>query len=77
VAAIDKAETAFKRANELTKGKVAEIHRLLAVIYSDQKRYSEAADELELYLKTKSDETDDAQIHKLIKQMRVKASKLS
>jgi hypothetical protein len=58
----------------LTKGKVAEIHKLLAKIYSDQKRYREAADQLELYLKTTSDAQDDAQIHALIKQMRAKAS---
>ena len=44
VAAVDKAEVSFKRANELTKGKVAEIHKLLAKIYSDQKRYREAFD---------------------------------
>jgi tetratricopeptide (TPR) repeat protein len=77
VSALDKAEMAFKRANELTNGKVSEIHLHLATIYSDQKRYSEAADELELYLKTQSDTSDDAKIHELIKQMRVKASKLS
>ncbi|MFZ0063956.1 MAG: carboxypeptidase regulatory-like domain-containing protein [Pyrinomonadaceae bacterium] len=74
VSAVDKAEVAFKKANELTKGKVAEIHKLLAKIYSDQKRYREAADELELYLKTTSDDQDDAQIHALIKQMRAKAT---
>jgi tetratricopeptide (TPR) repeat protein len=74
VAAVHKAEVALRRANELTKGKVAEIHKLLAKIYSDQKRYGEAADELELYLKTQSDTQDDAQIHALIKQMRAKAS---
>lgn len=74
VSAVDKAEVSFKRANELTKGKVAEIHKLLAKIYGDQKRYREAADELELYLKTQSDTQDDAQIHALIKQMRAKAS---
>lgn len=74
VAAVDKAEIAFKRANELTKGKVAEIHKLLAKIYGDQKRYLEAANELELYLKTKSDPKDDAQIQELIKQMRAKAN---
>ena len=62
VAAVDKAEVAFKRANELTKGKVAEIHKLLAKIYSDQKRYREAADQLELYLKTTSNAQDDAQL---------------
>lgn len=74
VSAVDKAEIAFKRANELTKGKVAEIHRLLAILYSDQKRYGEAADELELYLKTQSDSSEDAKIQEIIKQMRAKAS---
>ena len=77
LAAIDKAETAFKRANELTKGKVPEIHKLLAKVYSDQRRYAEAADELELYLKTETDTTNDAQIQDLIKQMRTKANKLT
>jgi tetratricopeptide (TPR) repeat protein len=77
LSAIDKAETAFKRANELTKGKVPEIHKLLAKVYSEQKRYAEAADELELYLKTEADSTDDAKIQDLIKKMRAKASKLS
>lgn len=73
VSAVDKAEVAFKRANELTKGKVAEIHLLLADLYSDQKRYAEAANELELYLKTAPDKADDAKIEELIKQMRAKA----
>ena len=74
LSAIDKAEVAFKRANELTKGKVAEIHKLLAKVYGDQKRYREAADELELYLKTQSDAQDDAQIQELIKKLRAKAT---
>jgi tetratricopeptide (TPR) repeat protein len=74
VAAIDKAEAAFKRANLLTKGKVPEIHRLLAKVYSDQKRYKEAADELELYLKTRADDSEDQQIQDLIKQMRAKGN---
>ena len=77
VAAVDKAEAAFKQANLLTKGKVAEIHLLLARLYSRQKRYGEAADELELYLKTQSDSSDDVKIQELIKQMRIKANKLS
>lgn len=75
VAAVDKAELAFKRANELTKGKVPEIHLLLANIYSDQKRYTEAANELEFYLKTQSDTQDDAKIQELIKKMRGKVTR--
>jgi len=77
MSATDKAELAFKRANELTKGKVAEIHKLLAKVYSVQKRYGEAADELELYLKTQSDTADDVRIQELIKEMRAKANKLT
>lgn len=73
LSALDKAELAFKRANELTKGKVGEIHLLLADLYSDQKRYREAADELELYLKTRRAPSDDAKIEQLIKQLRAKA----
>ena len=71
--ALDKAEAAFKRANELTEGKVADIHWQLANLYSDQKRYREAADELELYLKTEADATDDERIQQLIRQLRAKA----
>lgn len=74
LSAVDKAEVAFKRANELTKGKVAEIHKFLAKIYGDQKRYREAADELELYLRTQSDVKDDAEIQELIKKLRAKAT---
>lgn len=72
-ATLDKAEMAFKRANELTKGKVAEIHWQLAKLYDNQKRFREAADELELYLKTQSDAADDAKIQEWIKQLRAKA----
>jgi Tfp pilus assembly protein PilF len=74
ISALDKAEQSFKRANELTKGKAPEIHWQLANLYSDQKRYQEAADELELYLKTQSDTQDDAKIQELIKKMRAKAT---
>ena len=73
VSALDKAEVALKRANELTKGKVGEIHLLLADLYDNQKRYIEAAHELELYLKTQRDTADDAKIEGLIKQMKAKA----
>ena len=60
LAAIDKAKSR-QTTNALTKGKVPEIHKLLAKIYGDQKRYREAADELELYLKTQSNVEDYAQ----------------
>ena len=74
VSALDKAEQALKRANELTKGKVAEIHMLLANLYEDQKRYAEAVNELELYLKTQSDNREEQKIQDAIKSMRAKAA---
>lgn len=74
----DQAEAAFKRANELTEGKNAEVHKQLAGLYSDQKRYKEAADELELFLKVlpknKSMEAEVERIRGLVKQLREKAA---
>lgn len=68
------AEAAYKRANELGKGKVADVHWQLAGLYSDQKRHKEAADELELFLKTQSNARDAEKIKQLIKQLREKAA---
>ena len=67
------AEASFKRANELTKGKAAEVHWQLAGLYNDQKRYKEAADEFELFLKMQPKSTDTEKIRALIKQLRDKA----
>lgn len=70
------AEAALKRANELTKGKFSEAHWQLAELYNQEKRYREAADELELYLKTFPAKAADAEkIRKLIKQLREQAGK--
>ncbi len=71
---LDRAEEALKRANELGKGKVAEIHWQLAGLYSDQKRYTEAADEFELFLKAEPKAADAEKIKVLIKQLRGKAT---
>jgi tetratricopeptide (TPR) repeat protein len=70
----DQAEIAFKRAHELSGGKLAEVHWQLAGLYSDQKRYKEAADEMELFLKTAPKEEDPEKIKALIKQLREKAN---
>lgn len=71
---LDRAEVAFKRANELSKGKVADIHWQLAGLYNDQKRYAEAADEFELFLKTQPKAADAEKIKVLIKQLREKVA---
>ncbi|MBI4473750.1 MAG: carboxypeptidase regulatory-like domain-containing protein [Acidobacteria bacterium] len=66
------AEAAFKRANELSSGKASEVHRQLAALYIDQKRYDNAADELEFVLKTDDKAEDAPKIRELIKQLREK-----
>ncbi|MFN2511988.1 MAG: carboxypeptidase regulatory-like domain-containing protein [Pyrinomonadaceae bacterium] len=69
---IDQAEEALKRANVLAKGKVGEVHWQLAGVYREQKRYKEAADELELFLKAEPKAADAEKIREAIKQLRVK-----
>ena len=71
---LDQAEVAFKKANELSKGQTPEVHWQLASLYSDRKRYKEAADELELLLKADPKTEDVEKIRNLIKQLREKAA---
>ncbi len=66
----DKAELALKRAEQLTNGKDADIHWQLAGVYNDQKRYREAADQMELYLKNAPKGEDPEKIKGLIKRLR-------
>lgn len=74
---LDQAEAAFKRANELANGKSADVHWQTAGLYHDQKRYKEAADEFELFLKTQPKAADAEKIRELIRQLREKAAKQS
>ncbi|HEX7297174.1 MAG TPA: tetratricopeptide repeat protein, partial [Pyrinomonadaceae bacterium] len=67
------AETSLKRANELTKGSEPDVHWQLAGLYSDQKRYAEAATEFELFLKNKPDARDAEKIKQVIAQLKQKA----
>lgn len=67
------AEVAFKRANELSQGKSAEIYWQLAALYSEQQRYGEAADALELFLKNQPKARDAAKIRESIKVLREKS----
>jgi tetratricopeptide (TPR) repeat protein len=69
------AEASLKRARELGKGKAAEVHFQLARLYSGQNRYSEAADELELYLKNRPGVPDADKMKQTIQQLREKAAK--
>jgi len=75
---LQQAEESLKRARELGKGRTPDVHRHLAQLYSDQKRYSEAADSLELYLKNQPGDPDPqkvAEIRELIRKLREKATK--
>lgn len=69
----DQAEIVFKRANELSQGKAPEVYWQLAALYSEQQRYSEAADALELFLKNQPDTRDAAKIKQSIKVLREKS----
>ncbi len=70
---LTQAETALIQANKLGKKESAEVHWQLARLYGEQKRYNEAADELELFLKYSSGSSETEKIKQTIKQLRQKA----
>lgn len=70
LARLDEAETYLKQANVLAELKLAEAHWQLALLYNQLKRYAEAADELEIFLKVQPDSRDAQQIKKLIQRLR-------
>ena len=68
------AEPHLKRAAELGGQNIpADVHMHLAQQYSNNKKYKEAADELELFLKKAPDARDAENIRNIIKQLRAKA----
>jgi Uncharacterized protein conserved in bacteria len=70
----DAAETNLKKAESLSKEKLPDIHWELALLYyHNLNRPSDAADQLELYLKANPKNPNKAQIEKLIKQIREKS----
>ena len=70
----EKAETNLKKAADLSKNKLADVHWELALLYYyNLNRYNDAADELELYLKANSNAENKKQVEKLIKTFREKA----
>ena len=70
----EKAEASLKKANELAKNKLPDIHWELALLYyHNLKRYGNAADQLELYLKVKPEAENKEQVKKLIENFREKA----
>ncbi|MBS1795519.1 MAG: tetratricopeptide repeat protein [Acidobacteria bacterium] len=72
----ERAEKNLKKAAELSKNKLADVHWELALLYYyNLDRPAAAADELELYLKANPKAENRAQVEKLIKAMREKANK--
>lgn len=73
------AEKHLLQAKKLATGKVPEIHFELAhLYYADLKKYKEAADELELYVKAiKLSDEEEKKMKKLIADLREKAKKQS
>ena len=71
---LDEAEPYLKQADRLADSKSAEVHWQLALLFNQLKRYKEAADELELFLKVEPDAKDTELIKKLIKKFRQQSS---
>lgn len=69
----ERAESHLKRAHELGEKRVPDVHMYLAQLYSNSKRYREAADELEHFLKEAPNARDAENIKRLIAQLREKA----
>jgi len=67
------AEKSLIQAKKLDKGKTSEINWNLALLYAHNlKRYTDAANELETYLKNEPDAPNKEAVRKLIKQFREK-----
>jgi tetratricopeptide (TPR) repeat protein len=66
----DEAEAYLKRADVLADSKLPDVHWHLALLFNQLKRYKEAADELEIFLKLQPDARDAELIKKLIQRLR-------
>jgi len=71
---LDEAETYLKQADKLAASKSPDAHWQLGLLFNQLKRYKEAADELELFLKTQPDAKDTELIKKLIQRFREKSA---
>jgi len=67
---LDEAESYLKRADLLAESKLPEAHWQLALLFNQLKRFKEAADELEKFLKVQPDARDVELIKKLIQRLR-------
>lgn len=67
---LDEAETYLRQADHLAASKLPDAHWQLALLFNQLKRYKEAADELDLFLKVQPDSKDTELIKKLIQRLR-------
>jgi len=67
------AERYLKQADQLTESKLPDAHWQLALLYNQLKRFNEAADQLEIFLKVQPDSRDSESIKKVIKRFREQA----
>lgn len=67
---LGEAETYLKQADKLAESKSPDAHWQLALLFNELRRYKEAADELELFLKIQPDSKDAELIKKLIQRFR-------
>lgn len=67
---LEEAEKSLRTADRLGESKLPDAHWQLALLFNQMKRYREAADQLELFLKVTPDARDAEQIKKLIKRLR-------
>ena len=74
---LDEAETYLKQADKLGESKLPDVHWQLALLFNQVKRYKEAADHLEQFLKLQPDARDIENIRKLIKRFRQLSSENS
>ncbi len=71
---LDEAEPYLVQADQLAASKSPDAHWQLALLYNQLKRYKEAADHLELFLKIQPDAKDTELIKKLIQRFREQAA---
>lgn len=69
----DEAEAYLRRADVLAESKLPDAHWQLALLFNQLKRYKEAADELEKFLKVQPDARDAELIKKLIQRLRAQS----
>jgi len=67
---MEEAERYLKQADQLSGSKLADAHWQLALLYNQLRRFGDAADQLEMFLKVQPNSRDSENIKKLIRRFR-------